>query len=88
MLNRIVTIGNATSQFINAVLLFGDEDESISGRSYRRACEGSRRWAAVMMWVIDGVFSPVQQEHCRKAYENDIALCMKRVEQHHRLFGS
>lgn len=87
MLNRIVTIGNATSQFINAVLLFGDEDESISGRCYRRSCEGSRRWA-VLMRVIDGLFSPVQQAHCRKAYENDVALCMKRVEQHQKLFGS
>jgi hypothetical protein len=87
MLHRLITIGNATSQFINAVVLFGDEDESISGRSYRRACEGSRRWKAVM-WFIDGLFSPVQQAHCRKAYDNDVAICMKRVEEHQRLFGS
>ena len=47
-------------------------DESTSGRSYRRGViEGSRRWRWSMK-VIDWLFSPWEQDHCRKAQEADI----------------
>ncbi len=68
MTSRLYKIGDALSQLVNVALLPMHQEttanESISGRAYRR---GWRRTEAVINWL----FSPWEQDHCRNAYEAD-----------------
>ena len=84
MSGRLLVLGNSTSQWINANILFGDEDESISGRAYRRTREGSRRWAVVRR-CINLPFRPWQKDHCHDSYMSDIELCAQRMHAHAKL---
>tara|TARA_Y100000385_G_scaffold270420_1_gene309459 strand:- start:900 stop:1181 length:282 start_codon:yes stop_codon:yes gene_type:complete len=67
--------GDAVSQLVNVVLFFGkNPNESISGRSYRLR----EQWFwGKMMLTIDWLFSPLQRQHCKKAYVNDLRRAKK-----------
>ena len=66
----VVRVGDAISQLINVVLFFSDNpNESISGRAYRQ--QENWFWSAIKT-VIDWVFSPLQSDHCKKAYCADL----------------
>jgi hypothetical protein len=67
-------VGDALSQAINVVLLNGDPDESISGRSYRMTAlttpSRNRWWIA--RWIAEAVFFWERGQHTRLAYEQDL----------------
>lgn len=71
MTSRLIRLGDAASQFFNVLIFDGDPNHSISGDAYRF---GRYRLAA----FIDEIFSPFEEDHCRKAYLHD-------VEKAHRL---
>lgn len=73
----VTRVGDASSQLVNVALLWGDNaNESVSGRSHRLK-DKNRAWN----WVnatIDYVFD---QDHCERAYINDVARAKKTVEE-------
>ena len=73
----VTRVGDASSQLVNVALLWGDNaNESVSGRSHRLK-DKSKPWG----WVnatIDYVFD---QDHCERAYINDVARAKKTVEE-------
>jgi len=67
-------VGDATSQWLNVVVLNGDANESISGRAARiTVVDGiqHRGWNTAYR-VINRIFSPWQENHCLEAYGNDV----------------
>ncbi|EGT79926.1 DNA helicase UvrD [Haemophilus quentini] len=63
-------------QFFNA-LTGGAADETLSSRTYRRAClkpQPKKRWR-VLYYVINGIF--FDRNHCKTAYESE-----KKGKQH------
>lgn len=74
MLARLIKIGDATSQWLNTALFLGHPNESISGRAYREGWPGE-------LW-INLLFSPFEQDHCKKAYENDISYAAGILAKH------
>jgi len=73
----VTRVGDASSQLVNVALLWGDNaNESVSGRSHRLK-DKHKAWN----WVnatIDYVFD---QDHCERAYINDVARAKKTVEE-------
>ena len=70
MMGYFIRIGDAISQLLNVVFLWSQNpNESISGRCYRM--RHKKQWK-IAMNVVDFMFSPVEQEHCEKAYDNDV----------------
>jgi len=73
----VTRVGDASSQLVNVALLWGDNpNESVSGRSHRLK-DKNKAWN----WVnatIDYVFD---QDHCERAYINDVARAKKTVEE-------
>jgi hypothetical protein len=63
----LLRVVNATSQWLNVVLLLGEPNESISGRAYRTPWPRARR-------AIDRVFLVLLRErnHCEAAYFTDL----------------
>lgn len=70
--SRLIRALDAVSQLGNVLLFNGDPNYSISGEAYRR---GRRRWRR----CIDALFSPFEADHCRKAYDNDVAKAIALV---------
>jgi len=66
----LIKLGDAFSQFFNVLLFNGDPNYSISGDAYRFKREKLRKF-------VDLLFSRFEQEHCKKAYENDIEKARK-----------
>lgn len=62
--NYFVRVFDALSQLGNVVLLNGDANESISGRSYRQSWPISAKIDKLIFW---------EKEHCKLAYYTDIA---------------
>ena len=71
---RLIKLGDALSQFFNVLLFNGDPNYSISGDSYRYD-------RTTLVWVIDKLASPWEQDHCKKAYENDVAKARNLVSE-------
>lgn len=78
VLTYFIHVGDALSQLANVVLLFGDPNESISGRSYRM--RDKIQWK-VSMTVIDFLLSPLEEDHCKASYEADIERARRLVEE-------
>lgn len=72
--SRLVRLGDAISQALNVVLFNGDSNHSISGDAYRYGREPLRQW-------IDAAFSPFERDHCRMAYENDVAKARELINE-------
>lgn len=62
---RLIRLGDATSQWFNVLIFNGDPNHSVSGDAYRFKRVRLQRF-------IDGLFSPWESDHCRKAYEHDV----------------
>lgn len=72
MLTYLATLFDWLSCGVNAAVLLGRNDESVSGRSYRESVyELKRRWVPLRK-LIDGVFWVVERDHCRKSYYKDL----------------
>jgi len=69
----LLRLADATSQWLNVLLLNGDANESISGRAHRAGWWNTER-------VIDWVFSPFEDDHCRRAHAADVARVKKFLE--------
>jgi hypothetical protein len=65
MTSRLIRAGDALSQLANVVLLNGEANESISGRSYREGWRRTERF-------INFLFSPFEKNHCQNAFDNDV----------------
>ena len=77
-------VGSAISQLINVALLFGDRpNESVSGRAYRMARGGARRWLRVES-LLNLIFRLVvnEEDHCYKAYLTDVTEARLLVKEH------
>lgn len=74
-------IGTALSQFANAVVLFGDPDESISGRSYSKGTlDGSRIWYSIGKGINKMFFW--DEDHIKVSYYQDIDRARRIIEEH------
>ena len=75
-------VWSALSQLLNVVFLFGNPNESISGRTYRMS------WLPLMR-VLDFVLAPVSTgQHCRGAYNTDRAWAIEASKWPERVPGS
>lgn len=74
----LIRCGDALSQLVNVVLLFGkNPNESISGRSYR--LNHKHGWKQLEV-VIDFLFSPWSDQHCKEAYLADLGRAYDLIE--------
>jgi hypothetical protein len=69
----LIRILDACSQLINVLLLFGDANESVSGRSHRQS------W--LLEHLIDILFF-WEEFHCSNAYYSDLARAKDYINQH------
>jgi len=65
MTSRLHRSIDALSQLFNVIIFNGDSNHSISGDAYRF----NRIW---LMHKIDYIFSPWEDEHCKKSHLNDV----------------
>lgn len=72
--SRLTRSFDATSQWLNTVLLNGNPNESISGRAYREGWKKTE-WVinTLLFWDIN---------HCYWAYINDIARAELMIKEH------
>ena len=71
VINYVIRVGDATSQFLNVVVFFSDNpNESLSGRAWRNRNK-SRFWG-IMKAVIDFVAYPLERDHCEKSHLADV----------------
>lgn len=76
-LGYVTRVGDATSQLVNVAILFGDNpNESVSGRSWRLK-DQSKGWS----WVRASIDYVFDENHCERAYVNDVARAKKTVEE-------
>jgi hypothetical protein len=76
-LGYVTRVGDATSQFINVAILFGDNaNESVSGRSHRLK-DKSKAWA----WLNASIDYVFDENHCERAYNNDVARAAKTLSE-------
>jgi len=76
-ISYLTRVGDAISQLLNVLVLFGDNaNESISGRSHRLKSR-FRSWAWLNAF-IDVVFG---KDHCELAYLNDINRAKKTISE-------
>ena len=76
-LGYVTRVGDATSQLMNVAVLFGDNaNESISGRSHRMK-DKSKAWK----WLNATVDYIFDENHCERAYVNDVARAQRTVEE-------
>ena len=72
LFDYLVRVGDATSQLLNVLVLFGDNaNESISGRAWRLH-EQSKVWAAMRI-IIDYLASPLELDHCEASHKADVS---------------
>ena len=76
-LGYVTRVGDATSQLVNVAILFGDNpNESVSGRSHRLK-DKSKAWR----WLNASIDYLFDQDHCERAYINDVARAEKTVQE-------
>ena len=81
IINYILRVATCISQVANAILLFGDPDETISGRAYRRGTlDGNLIWMKVGKFINKIFF--FQYNHVKSSYDHDIKRAKRVVEQH------
>lgn len=78
MIDRLLKVLDALSQFFNVLLLPNVKDtnanESISGRSYRCG------WITVV-YIIDLLLSPFERNHCKLSYLKDIERAVDLIDK-------
>ena len=76
----LIRVGNSLSQLLNTIILNGDPDESISGRSYRRGMlEHSKKWR-ILMNILDKIFW-WDYQHCMKSHYNDVNRALRIINR-------
>ena len=76
-LNYATRVGDATSQLVNVAFLWGQNpNESVSGRSWRMK-DQSKGWG----WVRASIDYIFDENHCERAYINDVARAKKTVAE-------
>jgi hypothetical protein len=76
-LGYVTRVGDASSQLVNVALLWGDNaNESVSGRSHRLK-DKSKPWG----WLNAAIDYVFDENHCERAYVNDVARAKKTVEE-------
>jgi len=76
-LEYVIRVGDATSQLLNVAVLFGDNaNESVSGRSHRLK-DKNKAWN----WLNAAVDYVFDENHCERAYVNDVARAQRTVEE-------
>ena len=76
-LGYVTRVGDATSQLVNVAVLWGQNpNESISGRSHRMK-DKSKAWK----WLNATVDYIFDENHCERAYVNDVARAQRTVEE-------
>lgn len=76
-LGYVTRVGDAASQLVNVALLWGkNPNESVSGRSWRMK-DQSKGWG----WVKASIDYVFDENHCERAYINDVARAKKTVEE-------
>lgn len=70
---RLKNLLIALDQFLWVVLTLGhaSPDETISAGSYRMKVQGKTR-GKILVFLIDGLFYPLEKDHCFKAYLSEI----------------
>lgn len=77
VLEYATRVGDATSQLVNVAVLLGDNaNESVSGRSHRLK-NVSKPWG----WVNSFIDFAFDEDHCERAYLNDVARAKKTLEE-------
>lgn len=77
VLGYVTRVGDATSQLVNVAVLLGDNaNESVSGRSHRLK-DVNKAWS----WVNASIDYVFDEDHCERAYVNDIARAKKTLEE-------
>tara|TARA_R110001606_G_scaffold306479_1_gene453608 strand:+ start:104 stop:382 length:279 start_codon:yes stop_codon:yes gene_type:complete len=76
-LGYVIRVGDATSQFVNVALLWGDNaNESVSGRSHRLK-DKSKGWR----WLNASIDYVFDENHCERSYVNDVARAKKTLKE-------
>jgi len=78
-MNWLIKLGDATSQFLNVLLLNGDPNHSISGDAWRFKRHKTRA-------VLDFLFRPFEADHCFKAHIHDIQKATKLAQEWNNRF--
>lgn len=77
--HRLIKMGDALSQLCNVTLLSRHNEtnanESISGRAYRCGWKKTEK-------VINWLFLPFEQDHCKRAFENDLLRAKELITEH------
>ena len=71
---RLIRLGDAVSQLANVLIFNGDPNYSMSGDAYRYKRKRFEKF-------VNFIFSPFEKDHCRKAYENDVAKAYKLLKE-------
>lgn len=74
MIDWILNLLNAASEFLNVLIFNGDSNYSLSGDAYRY-----RRYK--LMCFIDTIFF-WQEEHCKNSYLMDVKRAEDFLEEH------
>ena len=79
--NYFIKVGDSLSQLLNTVILNGDSDESVSGRSFKNGVLlGKKNWYYVMK-SIDFLFFLIEKDHCKKAFFSDLYRLERRLQE-------
>lgn len=79
MLKQVVVVLDALSQLLNAVFLFGEANESISGRAYRSGWIMTERFINMLCFW--------EKDHCLKAHQADVARAHVVANKYPRAWG-
>lgn len=75
--NRAIRAGDALSQFFNVLLFNGHPNESMSGRAWRTKA----KFLGIYLYKVIDTILWFDKDHCKTAYENDIAYAKTIVEE-------
>ena len=77
----LLNMATALSQICNTFLLFGDPDETVSGRAYRKGHLDSNSAWTYTGNVINKIFF-FQANHIKESYDYDIARARRVLKVH------
>jgi len=82
-----VSVGDALSQLVNATILMGHSNESVSGRCYREVVFNRKQGAWRFFYDTINSIAFLQDNHCREAYSNDVAQAARLLNYHRQNAG-
>ena len=80
LFDYLIRVGDALSQLINVLVLFGDNaNESVSGRAWRLH-KRSFIWNGVKI-AIDYIASPFEMNHCEASHKADVSRAARLLRE-------